>query len=474
MKRKKPPQAGPNRVSHVASARLSGHAEDSRLERAAGMLRNPEPPVFPPKVGPAPSDSRRRANDADVQTSLQFTTGQGFLGFQFLAELSQIPEYRQISERLAQEMTRKWIRLRSRANDDKSERIGQLTLAMERAQLRERFREAAVLDGLFGRGHIYIDTGKKGPLILDPRSVPQGTKVKFHVVEPMFVYSYEYNADNPLDPYFYKPINWYVWSENVHHSRMLDFIARPVPAILRPAYTFSGLSMSQLSMTTVENFLEMRKNVQGIVRNFSLRGLKTNMEGILQGGTEDVDGLLARVKMYVKQAQSDGLMVLDQESEDFFQYTTPLTNLDTLLEQSRDNMCAIANIPKVVLFGLSPEGFNASADGEMQVFESYIAGVQETMFRSNLEKALGVLQLAEFGEIDPDIVVEFQPLREMSASDLASIRSMNAQSDKQYADIGAVTAEDVRKKLATDPTSGWDGLSAEMPEVEEVPVEQGV
>jgi hypothetical protein len=61
-----------------------------------------------------------------------FFNGIGFMGYTLLSEMAQRPEYRRISEVLAVEMTRKWIRIKTVSNDDtaqaaKAERIQQLT-----------------------------------------------------------------------------------------------------------------------------------------------------------------------------------------------------------------------------------------------------------------------------------------------------------------------------------------------------------
>ena len=53
--------------------------------------------------------------------------GYSFLGYTYLAELTQIPEYRRISEVISMEMTRQWIKFFSVSDDEgKEERIRQV------------------------------------------------------------------------------------------------------------------------------------------------------------------------------------------------------------------------------------------------------------------------------------------------------------------------------------------------------------
>jgi phage-related protein (TIGR01555 family) len=197
------------------------------------------------------------------------------------------------------------------------------------------------------------------------------------------------------------------------------------------------------------------------VLNYSLRGIQTNLVGLLEGGDDAMGTIQARAAIIANFAANEGVLILDKEQEAFFQHTTPLTNLEKLLDQARDNMCAVANIPRMVLFGLSPEGMNATAAGELEVFEQYVAGMQETVFRPQLDKIVHMMMLSLWGEIDPEIAYEFAPLREMNAKDVAEIRNLGAQSDSIYQSIGAVGSDEVRKKLAHDPNSGYDNLEVD-------------
>ena len=110
------------------------------------------------------------------------TEGMFWLGFPFLAELAQRTEYRRISETIAKDMTRRWFRLQATGDDDKTDKIQALEECMKHHKLQEKFTLLALLDGFFGRGHLYIDTGDtddkdllKLPLPIDPRMIVKGS-----------------------------------------------------------------------------------------------------------------------------------------------------------------------------------------------------------------------------------------------------------------------------------------------------------
>ena len=135
----------------------------ARMRRPRTASSQPqENPFKLPKLMPGivPDDTEQLAMDNDieggynaawagVQQHGMWAEGIGFMGYPYLAMLSQRSEYRQPVEVLAEEMTRKWIDIKGEG-DDKSEQAQALNDAQERFKLRDRFRSALELDGIFG------------------------------------------------------------------------------------------------------------------------------------------------------------------------------------------------------------------------------------------------------------------------------------------------------------------------------------
>ena len=220
-------------------------------------------PAKPPH-GVVPDDIQPMAMDEDLFGAFepQINAWAGlsgyaeltWLGYPYLAELSQRSEYRQIVETLAKEMTRRWVKIVSKSEEDKSDYIRQLEEEINRFKVRQAFRRIAELDGFFGRGQIFIDVGTsdnneelKTPLMNDIAKIAQGSLKNLRVIEPMWTYPGVYNSSNPLAPDWYEPKQWYVMGKTVHASRLITFISREMPDLLKPAYSFGGISMSQIS-----------------------------------------------------------------------------------------------------------------------------------------------------------------------------------------------------------------------------------
>ncbi|UOO77938.1 DUF1073 domain-containing protein [Neisseria sp. Dent CA1/247] len=402
-----------------------------------------------------------------------FFFGTGFVGYPRLAELAQISEYRSVVETTANEMTRQWIEIKSVGEDDNSEVIKQINECYERLNVRDVFRRAIETDGFFGRGQILVqikghDDKQANPLLLTDKTIEKGSLKALVNIEPMWTTPAVYNAVDPTAGDFYKPKSWYVMGQEIHASRMFTLVARPVPDLLKPAYNFGGVSMSQLMMPYVDRWLRTVDSISDLLHSFSLSGIKTDMSGILSGGCDSGADLTLRAELYNRTRDNRGLMLLDKDAEEFFQFNTPLSGLDALLAQAQEQMAAPSHTPLVKLLGITPSGLNASTEGEIAVYYDYIKSMQENLLRDPLDKLLKLVQLHLFGKVDDDITFDFVPLEQMSEMDLANIRKINSDVDNGYIQSGVLSAEETRERLAADPNSGYNGIDVEdVPEMSE-------
>ena len=450
--------------------RITDHARGQMLAPVTDTRRTPFTPAAPP---PGVGDGRALMAMDDCPAyswALQSEISEGlfFPGYPYLAELTQRPEYRRITEILAKDMTRRWVTVTA-TGDEKSDRVAAITEAMRKFGIQEIFQKAAELDGFFGRGHIYVDTGAtdnpaelETPLFLDKRKVKQrtatspGSLLGFRTVEPMWTYPNTYNSSDPLNPTYYKPVSWLVMGKTVHRSRLLTFVSRPVPDILKAAYSFGGLSMSQLAKPYVDNWIRTRQSVSDLVSNYSKDVIKTNLAGVLNAG--GAEQMLARGELFVRTRDNRGVSMLDMETEDFVNVSTPLSSLDKLQAQSQEQMASVAGIPLVVLLGITPSGLNASSDGEIKTYYAWIASQQEAFMSAPLKYIMDLIQLNEFGDIDDTIVANWNSLWEDDDTTTAAIRKTNADTDMVYVDGGVLSPEEVRIRLAGDREGAYHGI----------------
>lgn len=438
----------------------------------------------PPGVVPASdlTKVRKLAMDSMPYGWVNSSFGGGldnfFKGYPYLAQLSQMPEYRNICQTVAEEMTRKGIRIKGSDNVDKK-RIVELGEFCTKYKVMDACRLALEQDGFFGRSHIYIDVQKpdkqrayddsvelETELFLSSSKVKKDSLLGFTVVEAMWTYPGDYNSTNPLDPDYYRPLTWYVMGKTVHRSRLLEVISQPVPDILKAAYSFGGLSLSQVAEPYVDNWIRTRNSVGDMVHSYSLTGLKTNLSAVLSGpvGEDDASNVLNRVALFNTIKDNKSTVLIDKDTEEFFQFNTPISGLDKLQAQAQEHICSVTHIPLVKYTGLSPTGLNASSDGEIRVWYDFVLGRQERVLRPIIKRMLDVVQLAEWGKIDESLDFEFVPLYEPTPKEVEELRKSRADTDKTYVDAGVLSQQDIRGVVVNEQGSRYASIDEELPE----------
>lgn len=449
-------KANPNRPRQVAETKLPARAvipaepkENSAIDPRAWAMMLPEIeelsrkygtkqertqennpfrlPDFPKNVIP-PESIGTMAMDSNLSTNLafgsdQWLSGSGFnalpgegllfLGFTYLAELAQRPEYRVMAETIADDATRKWIDFdvvgdekqqkeerdkdpqgfdeRMADPDERKKRVegaGKMdkVKALKDDQLRlmvkDRFYDQYRNDGHFGRSHLFLDIRAndsedinsedlKSPLgdsrdSTSKTKCPIGAFKGLRTIEPVWTYPLMYNAVNPLREDWYNPQVWYVMGQEIHGSRLQTFIGHPVPDMLKPAYSFGGLSLTQLAKPYVDIWLQTRQSVAQLIHSFSVMVLMTDLNTLMQPG--NMGNLLARVAAFNMFRDNMGTFVLNEKTEDFKNVSASLSGLHELQAQAQEHMASVHRIPLVKFTGIQPAGLNACLPGNTLIF----------------------------------------------------------------------------------------------------------
>lgn len=442
--------------------------------------------------------------------------GLSFPGFPFLASLQQISEYRAPCEVLSSEMTREWIEVVTKGesatadggqdktdtdpdntqdpdnanldddigkpqkgkvpgegeaspeDNEKDDKIRQITERMEELKLRERFQQAALYDLQFGGGHLYwefkgaeSDAGRQLPLVIS--EIKKGTLLRVTAIEPYWMTPFSYNADKPNLPDFYVPQSWMMLGKKTATSRLMIFIGRPVPDLLKPSYNFTGISLAQLMAPYIDRWLRTAKSVNDLINIFSIVNLATNMNAMLADGGDNGLTLAQRMKAFTAGRDNRGVMITNFDTEELKIVEASLASLDKLQAQSQEHMAAPCHIPLIKLFGITPSGLNATTEGEFQAFYDWLLSQCNHVFGDHLKRALEIVQMDLFGVVDDEITFKFKPLWTPTAKELAEIRKADAERDNTYVTMGAISPDEVRARLAGDPNSGYDGLQGDAP-----------
>jgi hypothetical protein len=464
------------RVKISADAVATMHRKTKREQRAiAERFFAPAEP--PPGVLPKGVTGKKLAMDAGYQggsyadmTALgnvnqAFNQGYAWPGFMTLADYMQVTEYRKPAEIYAREMTRRWIKFQAVGEEDKSDKIKLIEKEFKRLNVQGVFHEAIWKAEGFGRSQIFIDVGLKSDQLdeheLTTELIESKSKIglnsikRLTVIEPVWCYPNRYNADDLLDETFYKPISWFVMGKEVHSSRLLTFVPHPVPDILKPAYSFAGLSLPQMMTPYVDNWLRTRQSVSDLVHSFTVWTLSTDMSAILNN--EGAEDFFARMQIFNLGRDNHGVNAINKDTEEFSNVSASLAGLADLQAQAQEQMSAPTGVPLVYLTGITPKGLNASSEGEIKIFKDNCSANQE-IYTPLLSKVLNLVMLSTLGEIDSDIGFKWVELNSPTETELSAMRKTETDTAVALIDAGVISPQEERTRIAQQEDSLYTGL----------------
>lgn len=346
-----------------------------------------------------------------------------------------------------------------------SETIAAIEEQWRAHKLDRLLREALNMDGFEGGAFIFIDTGAQGAELQLPLDISEhsaelyaGRPLKFKVIDPVNVFPGPYNSAQPLADDYFQPQWWWVLGTQVHRSRLITFAANQVPLLLKPAYNFLGLPQAQLYWDYVAHWNQNRESANRLLNKFSLLAFKTSMADVLSGGL--TDDLNRRVDYLAQKRSNDGVLLMDKESEDIININTPLSGVTDIVKQSLEWLSVISHIPAVVLFGQSPQGFNATGESDLNNYAHLIESRRRDELLEPMQQLVDILRLHYTSCREP-VRINLLPFDAGSTLQNIQAEQMKAQTAAAHIQSGITSAEEERQKLANDHSSGYQFINVE-------------
>ena len=211
-------------------------------------------------------------------------------------------------------------------------------------------------------------------------------------------------------------------SVRIHHSRVLRFVGRELPAMETRRENSWGASELEHLWDELMKRSATSANIAQLVFQANITTLKMGDYGeLIASGTE-------QQKREVRQAVAEenrfrtsfGLQILSRE-DTLETHPYSFTGLSEIYELFMTDMSGAAEIPATKLFGRSPQGMNATGESDLKNYYEMIAQLQERLLRPALEKLLPVMAVSCWGFIPEDLEIIFQPVMTMDQKDRAEL-----------------------------------------------------
>lgn len=358
------------------------------------------------------------------------------------------------------DLTREWRRVL--ASSLSPEQIKDYQQYETEMRLKQRVEEVMSWARLYGGAAIIPILEGQSDLSkqLNLDSVKKGYLKGFNIVDSRFLYpSTRVNLD-PFHEYYMEP-EYYVAAfsseHQIHTSRIIKFIGKPLPRYERIRNRYWGLSAIQaVRKTLIEadtgvaacSSLLHEMNVDIV----SVKGLATS----LAAGQESA--IRERMALYHSLKSIWNVVLVDSE-EQVNSRQLSLSGMDRLLEQFYKIVSGACDIPYTRLMGQSAAGFNATGESDMRNYYDMLANEQETQIAPALRKIDDIMCRSLFGAPVEDFHFEFHPLWQETAKEIADRRKVEAETHSIYLNNLVVSPSVVASELAQ--TGVYDNLTIE-------------
>lgn len=317
--------------------------------------------------------------------------------------------------------------------DADDEQIAKIEAEEKRIDLWAKVRHARIL-GRLGGGVLFINLGDDPSRPL-PASIRPG---QIENLVPLYRTQLTLGLpdDDVLSPYFNEPVDFRLNTAArpaIHRTRLIFFKGQMVPGMHATSYDdrFWGDSVVQVVDEAVKNATTATAGFAALVDEAKVDVFKFAKlyETLAQPGGEE------RIKKRVNLATTDKSLnrsvALDAEDE-WETRTLNFSGAKDMITTLMGIVAGAADIPATRLLGKSPDGMNATGEGDLENYHQSVAASQESDLRPAMEQ-LDKAVLPSAG-VPTDLSWAFSPLRVLTEAQQADIESKEATTLKTLVD----------------------------------------
>lgn len=356
-----------------------------------------------------------------------------------------------------EDMTKNWIKLTCQVDPDQDNEL--------KRQERKTHVKAQVLEGLKW-GRLY--GGAAGVIVIDGQEDMLDQPLDLDMVVPDsfrgILITDRWNGVYPSgeivtdmrDPDFGLPMYYTFGTDQtntaqgvqVHHSRVLRFTGRALPYMERLSESYWGMSEVEHVYEELNKRNTVSANIAQLIFSAHLRILKMEDLGQLlaMGDEQSQRDLYATLHAQNMLMNSMSLQVLSKD-DDFQTFDYSFSGLSDIYEQFMMDIAGATEIPATKLFGRAPAGMNATGESDLRNYYDTVRQNQEAILRPILEKLYPVICLSAWGAVPDDLDFEFNPIRDTSDEERASLIQQTASAINSVFQSGIISQQTALKEL---------------------------
>ena len=261
----------------------------------------------------------------------------------------------------------------------------------------------------------------------------------------------------------------------IHHSRVIRFGGYKLPYYQRTQNMGWDLSVVERIYDILTAHGSTTTGMAQLVykswlRIFSVDGFE---ELVASGNSVAMQGFAAMVETMRLFQSLEGITVIDSEYDlDAIGFAN-FAGLSDVLASMSQQLCGALRIPNTRLFGSSPQGMNATGNGELRDYYDGVLKDQENELRRPMTTILDVLHMSLFGEMPPPgFTSKFRPLWQVTDIERATIAGQDTTRVAAAVNGGIVQVSTALKELKASGkvTGAWQTIDdEEIADAEQLP-----
>jgi hypothetical protein len=272
---------------------------------------------------------------------------------------------------------------------------------------------------------------------------------------PQFTFD---NVNDPVDERYYKPTFWRIGGKLYHVSHLSIYVPFEVPDYLKPSYLYGGVSLPQRIYGRIFAAETTADEAPKLAATKRMTVVNTDVALAIADPAE----FESKMQTWASIRDNYGIKVAGLE-ETVTQHDTTLSDMDNLIMTQYQIVAAIAEVPGTKLLGTQPKGFNSTGEYEEASYHEALESVQENdlapMLVMHHKLVIKSDILPNFPVKQFDVTPVWNALDAMTAVEQAELNLLEAQTDATLAGTGAIDGQDIRKRIAANPDSGYNGIS---------------
>lgn len=309
---------------------------------------------------------------------------------------------------------------------------------------------------LYGGGAIVLLTNQnpKAPMRYD--LIGPDTPLEFRAVDMWELYYDVQNTSGSLavghelganlsDHYDY-------YGSQVHHSRVLRMVGKEAPSFIRPRLRGWGMSELERLVRSLNQYLKNQDVLfdlldEAKVDVYKIKGYNNALMN--QSGTNQI----AKRIQFANQVKDYNNAITMDSQDDYEQKQITFSGLGEVMLQIRQGIAADLKMPMTKLFGISSAGFNSGED-DIENYNSMIEGEVRRKVEWIVVDCLKICCQKLFGFMPDDLMIEWAPLRVLSAKDEEEVKNSQFTRVISAFSTGLMSAQEAKEAFNKDSLLG--------------------